>query len=420
MNLLENIRLGLDSLLANKVRAFLTMLGIIIGIASVIGILTVGTAMSNSVNSSLNSFGGSNLFVYLSSKSDSFGGSTDDEDLINLEQINALKDKLGTKAKAVTFSLSGGSGQIKDKRNYANVSLEGVGEGNQYVDNLKILKGRYITEADVSSESNVAVVSDKFVNNMFSGDLSKALGKTVVYYDGFEDNVESFKIVGIYRYEVQGGMFGGGASTSEKELSTPVYIPHPIAHNLTGEKYLFFNISVTAQNSELVESVEKGIKDYFDNVYKNNELWEVTVQSTKKILEEVESVTNNIRLAIAVIAGISLLVGGIGVMNIMLVSVTERTREIGIRKALGATNSDIRLQFIIESMIVCLIGGAIGVLIGGSFGYMAGIFLNSPTYPSIGSIIFSVGFSMSIGLFFGYYPANKAAKLNPIDALRYE
>lgn len=419
MNLLENIRLGLDSLLANKVRAFLTMLGIIIGIASVIGILTVGTAMSNSVNSSLNSLGGSNLFVYLSSKSESFG-STDDEDLITLEQINGLKEKLGQRAKAVTFSLSGGSGQVKDRRNYANVSLEGVGEGNQYADNLKIIKGRYITDADVSSESNVAVVSDKFVNNIFSGDVSKALGKNIVYYDDFEDNVESFKIVGIYRYEVQGGMFGGGASTSEKELSTPVYIPHPIAHNLTGEKYLFFNISVTAKNSELVESVEKGIKDYFDNVYKNNDMWEVTVQSTKKILEEVESVTNNIRLAIAVIAGISLLVGGIGVMNIMLVSVTERTREIGIRKALGATNSDIRLQFIIESMIVCLIGGAIGVLIGGTFGYIAGILLKTPTFPSIASIVFSVAFSMSIGLFFGYYPANKAAKLNPIDALRYE
>lgn len=419
MNLLENIRLGLDSLLANKVRAFLTMLGIIIGIASVIGILTVGTAMSNSVNSSLDSFGGSNVFVFLSSKSDSFG-STDDEDLISLEQINGLKEKLGSKAKAVTFMMSGGSGQMKDKRNYANVSLEGVGEGNQYRDGIKLLKGRYLTESDVASASNVAVVSDKLVNNLFNGDTSKALGKTLTYYDSYEDNVESFKIIGIYRYEVQGMMFGGRGSSSEKEMSTPVYIPHSVAHELSNEKYLFFDITVTAKDAEVVESVEKGIKDYFEPIYQKNDSWEIRVESTKKILEEIESVTNNIRLAIAVIAGISLLVGGIGVMNIMLVSVTERTREIGIRKALGATNSDIRVQFIIESMIVCLIGGAIGVLIGGSFGYIAGIFLKAPTFPSLGSILFSVTFSMSIGLFFGYYPANKAAQLNPIDALRYE
>lgn len=420
MNLLENIRLGLDSLLANKVRAFLTMLGIIIGIASVIGILTIGTAMSNSVNQSLNSFGGSNIFVFLNPKNES-GGSFTDEDYITLDHVNDLKEKLGSKAKAVTFRMSGGYGQMKDKHNYANVDLEGVTSDNQYVNNLKMLKGRYISETDVNNVSNVAVVSDKLVNNLFNGDPAKAIGKNLVFTDAFEGNNESFKIVGVYRYEVQGGIFAGGNNgVSEKEMTTSAYIPHTVAHDLSGEEYLFYDIGVTAASAELVEQVQKMIEDYFEPIYAKNEVWKVQVESTKKVLEQVQSVTNNIRLAIAVIAGISLLVGGIGVMNIMLVSVTERTREIGVRKALGATNYDIRLQFIIESMIVCLIGGAIGVLIGGSFGYMAGIFLNSPTYPSIGSIIFSVGFSMSIGLFFGYYPANKAAKLNPIDALRYE
>ena len=125
-------------------------------------------------------------------------------------------------------------------------------------------------------------------------------------------------------------------------------------------------------------------------------------------------------MLLAAVASVSLLVGGIGIMNIMLVSVTERTREIGIRKALGASNSDIRVQFIVESIIICIIGGAIGVVFGGIFGAIAGIFIKMAVYPTLPSIIIAVAFSMAIGVFFGYYPANRAAKMNPIDALRYE
>lgn len=138
------------------------------------------------------------------------------------------------------------------------------------------------------------------------------------------------------------------------------------------------------------------------------------------MVKQVNDMLGTISTAIAVIAGISLLVGGIGVMNIMLVSVTERTREIGIRKALGAPDSAIRTQFIVESMIICVIGGALGILLGALLGYAGGVLLGMPAVPSIVSIVIAVGFSMLIGVFFGYYPANKAAKLDPIDALRYE
>ncbi|MFR9292642.1 MAG: ABC transporter permease, partial [Peptococcus niger] len=159
---------------------------------------------------------------------------------------------------------------------------------------------------------------------------------------------------------------------------------------------------------------------FMNRFYANNANFKVMSQSVEQAAKEVNSVLSSVKLAISVIAGISLLVGGIGVMNIMLVSVTERTREIGVRKALGATNFDIRIQFIVESMIVCLIGGIIGILFGGLFGFLGSLALKAATGPSLFSIIIATGFSMLIGVFFGYYPANKAAQLDPIDALRYE
>ena len=165
---------------------------------------------------------------------------------------------------------------------------------------------------------------------------------------------------------------------------------------------------------------KKNIKSFYEPYYRNNLDFEVTVMTLESMIAMLTSMLDNITLAISIVAGIALLVGGIGVMNIMLVSVTERTREIGTRKALGAKNSSIRAQFIVEAIIICLIGGVIGLILGITAGVVLSNYMGYPAMPSIGGIVISLVFSMGIGLFFGYFPANKAAQMNAIDALRYE
>ena len=162
------------------------------------------------------------------------------------------------------------------------------------------------------------------------------------------------------------------------------------------------------------------VKNYLARYYRTNENYTVTAISMDSMISSVNSMMNTLSVAIAVIAAISLLVGGIGVMNIMLVSVTERTREIGTRKAIGATNGNIRMQFVVESVIICSIGGVIGILFGGVLGYVGSTLIGAPAVPKLSYILLAVGFSMAIGIFFGYYPANKAAKMDPVEALRYE
>ncbi|MBQ3774477.1 MAG: FtsX-like permease family protein, partial [Pseudobutyrivibrio sp.] len=204
--------------------------------------------------------------------------------------------------------------------------------------------------------------------------------------------------------------------------TTELIIPYETArvanHNQNkGDYYFTLVTSVNTNNDEFATKV----RDFFNiNYYSRNDAYEVMVVSMTSMMNQMNTMIGAIQLALSVIAGISLVVGGIGVMNIMLVSITERTKEIGTRKALGATNGSIRLQFITESVVICLIGGIIGIIFGIVLGTVAVKLMGYEASVSLSSIVIAVGFSMAIGIFFGYYPANKAAKLNPIDALRYE
>jgi len=424
VNLLENIKMALWNVRANKVRSVLTMLGIVIGIAAVISILSVGDAMTAKVNDTLNSFGTTNIVAYVMPRQEDNGGSGAEmktSDRISLEQITDLKEKLGDNIRGVGFTVSAPGYVAKYKTKESNVMTIGVDSDYPKINTVKMIQGRFINSSDENGNKSFVVVSDKLVKNLFNSDNNRAMGAKISI-EGGEEGSESYQIIGIYRYEKPPSLFGGSANVSDKDLTTNAYVPYTTALELSTDEEAgtFTDIMISAKNSESVSKVEKEAKRYFLEQYRSNTDWKVETQAVQSALEESNSMMKMLSLAIAVIGGISLLVGGIGVMNIMLVSVTERTREIGVRKALGATNNNIRLQFITESMIVCMIGGIIGVLIGGGFGYFASSFIHEAKFPSLTSVLVSVSFSMAIGIFFGYYPANKAAKLDPIDALRYE
>ena len=336
-------------------------------------------------------------------------------DLITPEMVSAMEENFGARLAATGLSQSAGSGKAKDGRLYANVSATGVNEGYFTVNDVKLSAGRLLQQKDDDGRRMVCVVSDKLVNNLFDGDQKAALGQELLVQ--LTGGSYTFRIVGVYKYEQSAFSF---STASDKDISTSLYIPLSTAKQLVGADRGFSNITVQAALGESSTEVAAEVKNYLSRYYRTNENYTVTAISMDTMISSVDSMMSTLSVAISVIAGISLLVGGIGVMNIMLVSVTERTREIGTRKALGATNNNIRLQFVVESVIICLIGGAIGIVLGAIMGYVGSGLLKNAVLPSIGAIVLAFTFSLAVGVFFGYYPANKAAKMDPIEALRYE
>ncbi len=415
MDILENIRLAWEGIRTNKMRALLTMLGIVIGIASVITIMTAGDAMSNSVTGELGSFGTGNITLSVAQKDFTRSGVTmDDDDKISEEMLDIVMNRYGDEIDAVALTESASSGQAIDGKDYANISVLGINDGFLKTNNTELTEGRNITQADVDGARKVVIVSSKFVEQMFGSADYDILGEQVDLYIG--KNIVTASVIGVYEYVESSMSF----AVAEEDISTDLYMPISVAKELSNVGDGYTGLTIMAKDPAAAESLGDNIVAMLNEFYAHNDDFNIQSFNMASMLSSLTDIMSSISLGLSVIAGISLLVGGIGVMNIMLVSVTERTREIGTRKALGATSSQILAQFIMESLIVCTFGGAIGMVIGGVFGYIASILLQSPTFPSITSIIVSVGFSMAIGVFFGYYPANKAAKLDPIEALRYE
>lgn len=428
MLIYENIRLALFSLKANKMRALLTMLGIIIGIASVIAIMTVGNSITSYVSDTMSSMGASNITVGLQQKEEeeettregmSFGGpqrmkSAGEEDYFTKEMIENYCETYADSISAISVQENVGSGQILEGELYANVSVSGVSLGYFLANDMSLIEGRFFNEKETSDGKMVAIVSDKVVNNMYEGDREKAMGS--IFQVNINDKYYQCTIVGIYEYE-QSAM--GFSSASEKDISTSVYIPLKAAQDVN-HKTGYSQFTVVTKTDVDADSFAEDTENFFSTYYRRNKNFGPSAYSMSSIVETMTEMMSTITLAISIIAGIALLVGGIGVMNIMLVSITERTREIGTRKALGAPNSSIRLQFIVESIVICIIGGIIGIILGIIMGSVAANLMDAPATPSISSIILSLTFSMAIGVFFGYHPANKAAKMDPIEALRYE
>lgn len=421
MHLIENITLAVSGLRANKMRALLTMLGIIIGIASVIGIVMVGDSLSNSMSSSLQEMGANNIQIQVQQKASEYGMdyniSLQESDMISDEMLRQFEDRFQEDIKAISVQESMGTGKIMDGRDYANVSASGVNEGYATVNNVKMVKGRFINEKDTVGAKNVAVISDRAAKNIFGN--ADPLGQEIKLHVG--KDVHTFTVVGVYKYEMNALMsMMMGAAASDKDLQTNLYIPVTTEQRLTNTIKGYYYITVQTNQGVDARAMAATYEDYFNKFYTRNENFGITAMSLDSIIDQYMSMMGTVQVAISVIAAISLLVGGIGVMNIMLVSVTERTREIGTRKALGAKNGDIRVQFIVESVIICLIGGVIGILVGVGLGFLGASLLGFPAKVSLQAIVIAAGFSMLIGVFFGYYPANKAARLDPIEALRYE
>ena len=420
----ENIKLALGGLRSNKMRALLTMLGIIIGIGSVIAIVTVGNSLTSSVSESLVAMGGNNLQLSVDPRPDENGDYPSsygymESDLLSDEMLQAYQERFAQQIKAVVLTESLGAGRIQQGANTAKVSITGVNQGYFDAGKCELAAGRALNEADQEGARQVALVSDLLVENLFGGDAQAALGQAIEV-TGPAGGVNEFSIAGVYVYQTMGPLLGGGAVN--KNTTTDLYLPLATVHEMEGiASGSYFWCEVVPAAGVDADAFQTRSEQFFEErFYKNNEQFRVTVYNLQNEMSSITSVLGTISLAIGVIAGISLLVGGIGVMNIMLVSITERTREIGIRKALGASNGAIRTQFIVESVVICLVGGALGILVGFGLGSLGASLIGAPARADLGTVLVAVGFSMGIGVFFGYYPANKAAKLDPIEALRYE
>ncbi|HWP50957.1 MAG TPA: ABC transporter permease [Clostridia bacterium] len=422
MMLQENIRLAINGLLANKMRALLTMLGIIIGISSVIAIVTVGQAMTGSVTSLLNDLGANSIQIYMQDKPDEYGNTNysrewEDDDMLTDQMINSYLETFSDKVSAWAVSSGVGTGQAMNGRNEANGDVVGTNADALKIQNIPIIAGHFLNEREVGGMKYAAVISDRFIEKLFPGlPPQQALGKEIKLR--LNQGIYTFTVVGVYQYELS-GIIGDMAG----DTTSTVFIPITLAKQITGStpgRYYGLQIKGSDKVADSKHFAEQTQKYFNDHFYRNNKYVRVEAESMDSMIGQMTGMMNTMSIAISIIAGISLLVGGIGVMNIMLVSVTERTREIGTRKALGAKNSAIRIQFIVESMIICLIGGVIGVALGTALGLTGSSLLGFPGWPSPSIVGIAVSFSMAIGVFFGYYPANKASKLDPIEALRYE
>ena len=408
MNLGQAIIEALESISGNKLRSGLTILGIIIGVGAVIAMLGVGQGAQNTITGSISGIGSNLLFVF----SGNMEQEVRNEKPLTLSDAEAMADPFQAPSVAAVAPVIQGSGEITFGAETASTSLYGVTPDYTVVRNYGLIEGEYIDEQHLLGQSSVVLLGPDVAEKLF-GRTDGITGETV------RINGLPFRVIGVLESK-GGGSFGSQDDVALVPFSTAQ--SRLIRRSRDRVDVVFVQVASAEQVSDAREEIAQILRTRHRTALGEDDF---TIFSQEDFVATAQTITGVFTIFLGGIAGISLLVGGIGIMNIMLVSVTERTREIGLRKALGARRRDILIQFLTESSLLSLIGGVVGIGLGWLIAFIVGKIAaasGTPFYPSIGvdSILLATLFSTAVGLFFGLYPANRAAGLEPVEALRYE
>ncbi|MBN1400093.1 MAG: ABC transporter permease [Anaerolineae bacterium] len=413
MSLVESLRMAIQSLGANKMRSGLTMLGIIIGTGAVIALLSIGQGAQAAITEQIQSIGSNLIFVFPGQFQQGMTSVRNYEPLTR-QDAEAIGDPMRTTYVAASVPQIDRTGSVTYRGESVDVSVTGTTPEFEFVRNYPVGLGTFFTAGDDASSARVAVLGTQTATDLF-GAPELGLGETI------RINRVPFDVIGILEEKGGQGMYGRPAdaivivplSTFQQRLFSGRF------RTSRGDMVDTINVSAFDEESVdlAIEEITWLLRDLHDIEFEEDDF---TVASQQDILGVFAQITNVLTIFLGAIAGISLLVGGIGIMNIMLVSVTERTREIGIRKSVGAKRRDILWQFLVESVVLSIIGGAFGILLGWGIARIVDSLDQFTTVVSPSSIGLAVSFSLAVGLFFGIYPASRAANLNPIEALRYE
>lgn len=402
--LYETFKIAINSLGRNKIRTLLSMLGIIIGVGAVIAVISVASGSQAQVTGSISSMGSNLITINPGVSSGNFGKlSSTASDQFTLELGRAIENYSPDVKSVIPQNQTSGYFMVGDN-NY-QASLVGTTSEYQEVNNFKPQIGKFFSEYDLNNKTNSIVLGSEIVNQLYED--KSPVGDKITFYTN--DKPYVFKIIGVME-EKDRGITGN--------LNASGYIPITTYLSSIASNRYVNSFLAQAESSEKANNAVKEIEYFLAKYFESEDNFNIISQD--QILSTINEVTGTMTLMISGIAAISLLVGGIGIMNIMLVSVTERTREIGIRKALGAKRYYILIQFLLEATVMSVIGGIIGIIFGSIGSYFISQIGGWPFIVETSSILLAVGFSMSVGIFFGIYPALKASKLDPVDALSYE